>query len=62
MKCEKCERKFNKIETYEKHKNNDHKLESQSKLTFQFKLRSQVIQRNDLPNETERTQNQQNQK
>ena len=62
LKCDKCERKFNKVETFEKHLNMDHKEDNQSKLNFQIKLRSQVKPRNDLPNENELTLNQQNQR
>ena len=62
LKCEICQRRFNKVETLERHKNSDHKLDTQSKLTFQIKLRSQVNIGNDLPCENERTLNQENQK
>ena len=61
LKCEQCQRKFNKVETFERHQKVDHKPDNQSKLTFQLKLRSHVNARNDLPNENERTSNQENQ-
>ena len=37
-------------------------MHTQPKISFQIKLRSQVNSRNDLPNESERIQNQENQK
>ena len=50
IKCQNCERQFNKKDTYEKHKNAEHNNINikQSKITFQKKLRSYNT-RNDLP-------------
>ena len=49
IKCDKCERKFNKVDTYEKHTRMDHKADTQPMLTFQRKLRSQASPRSDHP-------------
>jgi len=49
INCEQCERKFNKMETYEKHKSLEHKSSNNiSKIAFQKKIRSSNS-RNDLP-------------